>query len=245
MNLKQTQAANFNSYDPRVGQNNGWDPMLATKFNNADGGYSASTIFGARPGQKMQLNLTLNNATGGLLTFEMFNFLQSVTRVQNPNYASGAYLYIPLTSFEGIEAMIAGTDQCVGFNKNGDLEIHAATAAVKGTISCGESPYASLFAATSSIPFNIQYIRETVTTDPQIDKPLIYFQKSFSGGQVQNNVSPRVYFNPNQFQGKIIDIGVQFAIGQDTGFSIVLLAAEVVKLSLFVDAWGTQALVAN
>lgn len=236
--------SNFNSYDPRVG-GNGWDPQLATKFNNADGGgASGQSVYAAKPGQKMQLNLTLSNATGGLLTFELFNYLQSMTRVQNASYVVGSYLYIPLSSFEGIEAMIGGTDQCVGFNKGGDLEIHAATSAAKGTISCGESPYASLFAATSSIPFNIQYIRQTVTTDPQIDKPLTYFQKSFSGGQVQNNVNPRVYFNPNQFQGKIIDIGVSFAIGQDTGFSIVLIAAEVVKLSLFVDSWATQALVA-
>jgi hypothetical protein len=246
MQMKSSQMANFN----------GWDPNLANKFdptvgaNNADGGSSLAATNGlgavqnARPGQSMQISLTLNNPSAGLLTFELFNYLQSYTRIQNTSYATGAYLYIPLLSYEGIAAIIAGTDGTIGFNKAGDLEIHAAPAAVKGTVGCSESPYASLFAATSSIPFRIKFMRQTVTTDGQIDKAITYFQKSFSGGKLENNINPRTYFLPNQFQGKVLDINVSFAIGQDSGLSLQLIAGEVVKFALFIDAWGTQALVA-
>lgn len=244
MNIKSAQMANYNGFDPRVG-GNGWDPSMASKWNGADAGASGSSIVGAKPGQNMQISLTLNNPSGGLLTFELFNYLQSYTRVKNATYVVGSYLYIPLLSYEGIAAIIATTDGTIGFNAAGDLEIHAGNAAVKGTIGCSESPYASLFAATSSIPFNVKYMRYTVTTDNQIDKSIIYFQKSFSGGKLENNINPRTYFLPNQYQPKVLDINVAFAIGQDTGFSVQLLAAEVVKIALFIDAWGTQALVAN
>lgn len=245
MNMKSSQLANFS----------GWDPSLANKFdpsvggaNNADGSLATTQGLGAvqnaRPGQSMQISLTLNNPSAGLLTFELFNFLQSFTRVQNLTYVTGAYLYIPWDSYEGVAALIAATDGTVGFNKAGDLEIHAAPAAVKGTIGCSEAPYRSLFAATSSIPFRIKFMRQTVTTDGQIDKAITYFQKSFSGGQLLNNLNPRTYFLPNQFQGKVLDINVSFAIGQDSGLSLQLLAGEIVKFALFIDAWGTQALVA-
>lgn len=242
MKLQNTQRPNFSSWDPSLGGNN-YDPGVGN--NASGGGQSGQTIMGSKPGQDMQISLTLNNASAGLLTFELFNYLQSFTRVQNLTYAIGNYLYIPLLTYEGIAAIIATTDGTVGFNKAGDLEIHGIPANPKGTIGCSESPYASLFAATSSIPFNIKFFRYTVTTDGQIDKPILYFQKSFSGGITQNPINPRSYFLPNQFQGKVLDVNVAFAIGQDSGFSVQLLAAEIVKMALFIDAWATQALVAS
>ncbi len=244
MNIQNAQRAGFNSFDPQVGQGNSWDPQLAGKWNGADGtGAAGQTVVAAKPGQKMQISLTLANPSAGLLNFELFNYLNSMTRVRNTAYVVGAYAYIPLISFEGFAAQIAGTDGCVGFNQAGDLEIHAAAAAVKGSIGCSEIAYVGLFEASHVIPFNINYFRYTVTTDAQIDKTITYFQKSFSGGVQQNVINPRSFFLPNQFQAKVLDVNVEFAIGQDTGLLVQLLAGETVKLALFINAWGTQALI--
>src|SRR6478609_6219671 len=90
----------FNSFDPTLA-NNSFDPTVTNKFNNASGDAAGYTTQDAKPGQKMQVNLSLANATAANLTFELFSYLDSQLRRQKNEYITGAFTYIPWTSFEG------------------------------------------------------------------------------------------------------------------------------------------------
>lgn len=190
----------------------------------------------AAGGQKMQLNISLVNSTAGLLTFELFAYLDSFLRRKKTEYVQGAHLFVPLLSHEGIERKIANSGGTVGFDQDGNLQILGANnAAPKGTVSCDEISYASLFEASAVMKFNVAYLRMTTVSDAQIDKVITYFSKSFSGGIKENRISPRSYFRPNQFQSKTLDITVSFDIEIDKGIKTELLAGETVRLSLFVQ----------
>lgn len=244
MGLRQLNNGGFSSYDP-----DNYDPTINRKYNNVDGdggnaGY-ATTI--ARPGQKMQVNLILNNPTDQVITFEMFSFLDSFTRRRKQDYipADTNYAYYPLSSFEGMNRVVDGLGGIVGFNAAGDLIITgewsgSGTQDPIATIACGEIPYACFFEASGIIPFQVAFFRLTVTTDDQIDKNIVYFKKSYSGGTNENTINPRAYFRPNQFQNKTIDITVSFPIGIDTGLRTDLLAGESTRYAMFIQVWTGQ-----
>jgi hypothetical protein len=238
--FRNLQQGAFNGFDPDV---NAFDPQVTNKFNGANGDEAGYNTQDAKPGQKMQVNLTLANPTASNLTFEMFSYLDSLVRRRKTEYAVAAFLYHPLLTFEGIPRLTADTGGIVGFNELGDLEIWGANAAAaRGKISCSEIGYASFFEASGVTAFQVAYVRFTCQTDSQIDQIITYFQKSFSGGIKENPVSPRAYFRPNQFQGKTIDITVSFSIGIDKGIRTILLAGESVRLAFFIQMWTNQTL---
>lgn len=238
---------NFGTFDP-----NTFDPALAGKYNNADSGAGqpGSSTAAARPGQKMQVNLTFVNAAAVPLTFEVFYFLNSFTRVLNPAYVpvgNANYKYIPQCGYEGIKAIAAGTDGTVGFDSQGTLVIRGRGATGGpdpiATLGCGEIAYASFFAASGITPFSVTGIRMTTTTDSQIDNQITYCKKSYSGGQVENPISPRSFFQPNQFQDFIVDVAAAFDIGIDTGLRYVVNNGNTVKFALFINMWTNQTLI--
>jgi hypothetical protein len=229
-----------NQFDP-----DNYDPSVANKFNGANGDESGYAMQSAKPGQKMQVNLTLANPTASDLTFELFSYLDSMVRRRKAEYVTGAFLYVPYLSFEGILRYSGATDTggVVGFDQDGSLQIYGANAAAaKGKISCAEIAYASFFEASAISPFQVAFVRFTCETDAQIDQNITYFQKTFSGGVRENTISPRAYFRPNQFQNKTIDITVSFSIGIDKGLKTVVLAGESVRLALFIQMWTNQTL---
>ncbi len=237
------QANAFNAYDPRTsGYANNFDPRVQGRYNNANGNEAGTTVADAKPGQKMQINLTLNNPTASNLTFEMFSYLFSQLRTQKQEYIVGAHTYIPITSLEGITAVAANAGGVVGFDQTGTLFIQGAPANPRGTIGCGEIPYASLFAASGITAFDIAYFRMTTTNQPQIDQNLTWFRRTMAGGVQENRISPRAYFRPNQFQNLTIDLTVSLSIGIDSGLRMVVLAGQSVTLGLFISAWTNQAL---
>jgi len=238
--FKNMNRGRFDTFDPDK-----YDPSLMRR-NNADGSINAgeqgSSVKTAQPGNKMQINLSFNNATASNLTFEVWSFLDSVTRRRKLEYAVGNYLYIPQTSYEGILAISAGTNQTVGFDQNGDLIIRGLLANPVATLSCKEIAYASFFEASGITPFQVAYMRYKSSNDAQIDEPITYFQKSFSGGVLENKIDPRAYQLPTNFQDFLIDITVSFSIGIDKGVRMVVLAGQSVKLSLFIVSWTGQTL---
>jgi hypothetical protein len=245
MNLRNLQNSSFDNFDPTL--MNSFDPTLLGKYNNAAGDTGAgSTAVNASPGQKMQLNITLNNPTAKTLSFELFNYLKSYVRVLNTSYVNGTYLYIPLLTYEGLTRFKAAPDHggTIGFNAAGDLEIRGDTAVPDptATIGCGEIPYAGLFEASAVTPFAVAFLRFTCVTNQQIDQNIVWFQNSYSGGVVENRINPRAYFKPNQFQSFTIDITVQFPIGIDKGLRTQLLPSEVVTLAFFIQMWTNQTL---
>lgn len=233
----------YNAFDPAMTRASNWDPSVAGRYNNANGdGSQGQSVVQAAQGQKMQTNVSINNATASNLKVEMWNWLTSWTRVLNPAYANGNYKAIPLLTFEGLAAVTTGTDGTVGFSDNGNLELHGSNVGPdpKLTIGCQEVAYASFFEASSISPFQVAYFRYTVKTDPQIDQIITWFQKTFSGGLVQNVISPRAYFKPTQFQDFVIDITVSFTIGLDSGLFVTALAGENLRFSLFIEMWTVQ-----
>lgn len=231
-----------NEFDPSMTSGSHWDPSVAGRFNNADGGSSGSAVVQAAQGQKMQTNIALNNIALVNITMELFNWLTSFTRVLNPAYATGVYAMIPLLTYEGLAATIAGTGGTVGFQDNGNLAMHGNDALPSAipTIGCQEVAYASFFEASSISPFQVAYFRYTVKTDAQIDNTIKWFQKTFSGGIQQNVISPRAYFKPTQFQDLVIDITVAFTIGLDSGLFVTVNTLENVRFSLFIEMWTVQ-----
>lgn len=237
--------AQYNSFDP-----NNYDPT-ARRRNNADnGGAPGYNTQSAQPGNKMQVNLTVNNATAVDITFELFSFLDSFTRRLKQEYvpvANPDYAYIPQTSYQGISAIAAGTDGTVGFDQIGNLVIRGAgptpgPADPVATLSCKEIAYASFFEASGITAFDVAYFRMTTSNDAQIDETFTYYQKTFSGGVNENPISPRAYFKPTQFQDFTIDVTVSFSIGIDKGIRYVVLAGQSVKINLFIQSWTLQTL---
>lgn len=231
-----------NEFDPSMTKGSHWDPTIAGRYNNADGGSAGQTVVQAAQGQKMQTNITLNNPALVGITFELFNWLTSFTRVLNPVYVTGAYLMVPLATFEGFARFKAGTGGTVGFNANGDLAMHGndATPDAIPTIGCQEVAYNSFFEASSIAPFQVAYFRYTVNTSAQINNIITWFQKTFSGGQQSNTISPRAYFKPTQFQDFVIDITVAFTIGLDSGLKVLVNTLEQPQFSLFIEMWTVQ-----
>jgi hypothetical protein len=244
----RNMTSGFDSFDP-----DNYDPTINRKYNNADDTVNGSNNAGsagygtaaAKPGQKMQVNITLNNPTAQTLTMEMFSFLDSMFRRRKTEYVPAGnanYAFYPMNSYDGLKRVIAATDGVVGFDALGNGMIRGLAADPVATIGCAEIAYASFFEASGIIPFQVAYLRQTVTTDGQIDQNITYFKKSFSGGIKENTISPRAYFRPNQFQNKTIDITVSFTVGIDTGIRVPLLAGESVRLAMFIQLWTNQAI---
>lgn len=234
MSLKQLRTSNF---DPST-----FDPRAAAGYNNADGD-AGTNVASAKPGQKMQVNVTMQNfSTTKDLTVELFNWMTSMTKVLNTTYVNGNYKYIPLLTYEGLAANTAGTGGTVGFDQNGNMEIHGNDAVPDAlvTVGCGESPYRSFFEASAIIPFAVAFVRMTCTTDAQIDNQITWFQRTFSGAITTNKVSPRAYFKPNQFQNLTLDITVQFPVGIDAGIYVLVNREENLRHSYFINYWTTQ-----
>lgn len=233
----QRGLAVHNTYDP-----DHFDPSARGGFNNADGtaggAYSGVT---AKPGQKMQVNLAMANPTSQILTFELFNWMTSMIKVLNPTYVVGNYHYIPLLTYEGIAAL-AGTDGTVGFDAAGSVQIRGALSGPDphGTISCSTVPYRAFFEASAIIPFQVAFIRQTSLTDAQIDQQINWFQKTFAGAVNQNNISPRSFFKPNQFQPLTVDVTGGFPVGIDAGLNVKVLAGENLRYALFINYWTKQ-----
>lgn len=237
----KVRSSGFDSYDPDI---NSYDPSIARKINNADGGSAGSpnVISSSKPGQKMQINLTITNGTAAVMTAEMFQWLDSCTFRYKSELAVGNYLMIPESSHEGLRRVVANSGGVVGWDQNGNLCYRGndATPDPLLTIGCSEVAYRSLFQASSILPFNISFIRENVTTSGQIDNKITWFRKTIGGGYIQNVVSPRAYFRPNQYQNLTIDIDVSLTIQVDSGIQMPVKAGETVTLALFINFWTYQ-----
>jgi hypothetical protein len=231
----------FDSYDPTVSN---FDPTISRRVNNADGdtGNAGYGVQQAKPGQKMQINMSFTNNTASQMVGELFYWINSVTKVLKPELVVGNYKMIPETSHEGIRAAAANTGGTVSWGQNGDLNYRGndATPDPLFTIGCSEIPYRSIFEASAILPFRISFIRETVTTDAQISNKITWLFRTIAGGVKSNTVSPRSFFRPNQFQNFTIDISVELDINAYSGIQLPVNAGERVDFALFVNFWTSQ-----
>src|ERR1043166_3738895 len=137
--------AGFNSYDPDYFEDvtmDRYDPDYASGAPAVAGvGGSSTQTQAARPGQKMNINLTIDNPTAVKLTFELFSAFKSWADIYKANLAVGAYTAIPQLSTEGLATVGVGT---IGYDQDGNLRDYGAALAASGSIGCGEYPYKSL-----------------------------------------------------------------------------------------------------
>jgi len=244
-NLKrQIDRAAFDNYDPD-GFNNAevisdlYDPDFMDK---AADGTPATKVRTARPGVKLQLNISITNATASEIKTELFSALDSWMTRRKTELAVGNYTMIPLLTYEGLQSLITNPTggNTVGFNDDGDCEVRGNVGDPKLLVGCGEYPYASLWESTKTQPFYNSYLRYTVSTDNQIDKNITHFTKTFGGGLKENRISPRAFFKPDQFQNKTIDIIAPFTIDGESGLNIPVLAGESLRLAFFIQRWGVN-----
>lgn len=234
------KASKFDTFDPdnfEGVQSDLYDPDYAT----GAGAGAATSVREARVGQKLQLNVTVQNATALTQTAELFSAFDSVATRLKPELVSGTYSLIPATSLEGLAAIVATPTGggVVGYNQSGSLEYRAVAAGQpKLTIGCNEYPYNSLVDSTKSLPFFVSYVRYTVSTDAQIDQNITHFQRTFGGGRKENVISPRAFFKPNQYQNLTIDIYAPFSVDGEKGLHIPVLTGENLRLAFFIQRWG-------
>jgi hypothetical protein len=118
-------------------------------------------------------------------------------------------------------------------------------------ISCRQLPYRSLLNSSSVAPFLVSKMRlsvpDTVNGKLQINQDFTHVTNTFLGATKENPISPRAFFNPQQFQTNIVDIKAAYAIDAERGLkyqvtnSLSAGTAEVHTVTLFVPAFEKPA----
>lgn len=189
----------------------------------------------AKPGQKMQINLQLNNPTARKLTFELFNAYNSSLNILKPELASGNYSRIPGLSFEG---QAAYPDNIDIYDQDGNVMIRGNAGDPVATIGCSEYPYSSLVDTTKVLGFNIVVVRVSVATQAQFSNNIEYKLRTYAGLKVDNTINVRSYkrlINPAQLD---IDVAAGVAITGEAGLYYPLEAGEAVQLGLYINKWA-------
>lgn len=210
-------------FDPEI-DSNMYDPEYFDKKSRA-----------AQQIVKASFDLVFLNPTAQNITIEVFNALNSFLFKRRTDLAVATYSMIPQLTDEGLAAAGLGI---VGFNQNGDLVATSTNNALPDfTLSYAQFSYRALLESTRMVPFRITSIRMTVTTDAQIDNEIVHFSRTFLGGKSENTISPRVSFNPTQFQGKILDIPTNFVIDGEKGLQYKINAGETVKWNVGIEQY--------
>lgn len=229
-----TGSNNMRSFGAETQSGNDYDP------DGLEGQRGATTkVNMANPGQKMQINLTLNNPTAVKITFELFNAFNNSVDILKPQLVSGAYSRIPGLSFEGQAAYPNNIDI---YDQAGNLMIRGAAAAPVATIGCTEYPYKSLNETTKVLGFNIVVIRVSVATQAQFANNFQYKKQTYAGLDINNTINVRSYkklINPAQLD---IDVKAGVEITGESGLWYPLEAGEAVQLGLYINKWAKPSL---
>jgi len=187
-----------------------------------------------RTRQKASFDLIINNTGAEDLTIELFNELRSFIDNLNPSIVTSATAtYVPMNSTDG--QALAGVG-IVGLDKGGKLAVTGAVAYTPVlSVDCPQYTYGSLIKSSGRRPFRIVGIRMTVTTNNQIDNEIVHFTSNFLGASNRNVLSPRTFFNPQQFQTNIVDIQCNFPIDDQKGFYYKVNAGELVKWNVLIE----------
>lgn len=224
-----------NSYDPDMDNfedvQNGYDPDYAGEA--APGAATRNEV--SRPGQKMQINLTISNPTAVKQKVEIFSAFFSWADIFKPEFVTGAYTAIPSLSTQGLATIGVGT---VGWDQSGDLHHYGAALAPSVVIGCGEYPYKSLLESTKTLPFRVTFLRIAVQTTAQLNNQIIHFTRTFSGGFKQNQINVRSYKKPTQFQNLEVDTKTPFVIDGEKGLVYSLEIGEIVQIGMFINRWS-------
>lgn len=242
------------AYDSFGGQSNRYDPNYPDRFtqedtvstNAYDPNYAdapaqvgaTTKTYVANPGQKMQINLTLNNPTAQKIIFDLFNAYNNAADIFKPELVVGSYSRIPGLSFEGQAAYPNNVDM---YDQAGNLMIRGNVALPVATIGCSEYPFKSLVETTKVLGFDIVVIRVSVATQAQFDNNLEYKLRTYAGVKLDNTINVRSYkrlINPAQLD---IDVKAGVKITGESGLYYALEPGERVQLGLYINKWAKPA----
>jgi hypothetical protein len=188
----------------------------------------------SRTRQKASFDLIMTNSHSSAVTIELFNELRTFTENLNTLLPSTGVNMIPQLSNNGLQLVGVGI---VGYDSTGKLILTNNTTAYTPvlTVDCPQYTYRALQKSSGRRPFRIVGIRMTVVNDAQIDNEIVHFTSNFLGASQRNVLSPRTFFNPQQFQTKIVDIQCNFPIDDQKGFYYKLNAGETVKWNVLIE----------
>lgn len=207
--------------------------------------------------------------TGGITKFDLFNFNRSGGLIGNTSFSarvvSGLSYEEYAASVPGIFPQNGGNptlaqigaarENKIMWDANGSLYYTGKTVTAPFTeqlvVSCRQLPYRALLNSSSVAPFLVSKMRLTVpnTTNGllQINQDFAHVTNTFLGAQKVNPISPRAFFNPQQFQTNIVDIKAAYAIDAERGLNYQVTnntsqtVAEIHTVTLFVPAFEKPA----
>lgn len=174
------------------------------------------------------VNLNITNNSGAVQTLELFNFLSSVTKVKNTTANSSA-----LKPITGSNFFDGSGQNKIYFDESGNLVYNVAGLLMTTASSTGAS-YRSLFEMSGIANFVIRMIRINASTEAQLNNSIYYFTKTALGKFSQNEISPRTFFAPTQFQNKIVDIKQPLSIDSEKGIWYDVNNGETLSVQLFI-----------
>ena len=192
----------------------------------ANGVFTVAALGGSGFGATLQLTF----AGGSMTAFTIIN--------GGKGYKAGDIFSIDNLSHTApasITVLTVKVTGSVSFTQNGDLTIKGGAGDPVITISSITYPYKSLLDMSAFQPFIIKLIRLSVTTDSQLNNGINLFRNTHFNNIESNQVSPRQFFNPNQFQGKIVDIPLNYLIDSESGLLYIIEAGETVKMNMLVQ----------
>lgn len=228
-----------NSYDPDYPDQFTQEDTVSTNYYDpdyADAPTGTTTaVKQSRPGQKMQINLTLNNPTASKITFDLFDAFNNAVEIFKPELVIGNYSRIPGLSFEGQAAYPNNIDI---YDQAGNVMIRGNVGDPVATIGCTEYPYKSLVDTTKVLGFKIVVIRVSVATQAQFNNNIEYKLRTYAGVKLDNTINVRSYkrlINPAQLD---IDVKAGVIVTGESGLFYALEAGEAVQLGLYINKWA-------
>lgn len=207
---------------------------------------------------------------GGITRFDIFNYNRSGGLIGNTQYsarivsglsfeefATGSNPGIFATSASApVAAQVAAAkENKIMWDNLGNL-YYTGKSTGTGTnteqlvVSCRQLPYRALLNSSSVAPFLVSKMRlsvpDTTNGKLQINQDFTHVTNTFLGATKENPISPRAFFNPNQFQTNIVDIKAAYAIDAERGLkyqvtNCLASTTEVHTVTLFVPAFEKPA----
>lgn len=225
--IRSMERAAFDSFDGFDSDN--FDPNMFDP-DNATGKPAAR-----KTGGVAQFTIKIVNNLAVDTTIELFNYLNSIVWAKNTSVS----LFNP---WSASSVAAANANSLIYFNEVGSL-IFQDAAGLKLTISCNQVPYYSLFIASAFIPFRVTKMLMSFTVDASLDQDIKHVTNTFLGGKKQNPITPRTFFDPTQFQSKLVTIAAPYDIDVEKGLQMTILAAETnLSLNLYLARYIKQSI---
>lgn len=173
-----------------------------------------------------QVDIQIVNGIAAAQNVQLFNALRGVDKINDPAVTA-------FNPFTALDVAAANANNLVYWDRSGSL-VFQDNAGAKCTISCKQVPYRTLYDGSIVSPFAVSKFRMSFTTDGQIDNALNYFSNSYMGRKQSDSITPRTFFNPNQYQGKIVDVKASMYIDGERGINYTMNASETVTMNMFI-----------